>query len=121
MEPWNRTALGVAGGYVEGSPARRKDGQTGEEGTADQWLDVLDTAGIDGTVLYPTRALGFGRIKEREWAVALAQAYNDWIYARFLQASPPPNAIGLPPIQDPAAAAAAPPRVVSEVGMRVGS
>jgi predicted TIM-barrel fold metal-dependent hydrolase len=117
MDTWNRTALSVAGGYVEGSTARRKDGETGEEGTADQWLDVLDTAGIGGTVLYPTHALGFGRVKEREWAVALAQAYNDWMYERFLQASPRLNAIALLPIQDPAAAAAELRRAVTGLRM----
>src|SRR5712692_5111491 len=117
MDAWNRTALSVAGGYVEGSTARRKDGESGEEGTAEQWLDVLDTAGIDGTVLYPTHALGFGRVKETEWAVALAKAYNDWIYERFLRVSPRINAIALLPIQDPAAAAAELRRVVTELGM----
>jgi predicted TIM-barrel fold metal-dependent hydrolase len=117
MDSWNRTALSVAGGYVEGSTARRKDGEAGEEGTAAQWLDVLNEANLEGTVLYPTHGLGFGRVKEIEWAIALAKAYNNWIHERFYQASPRLRGIALIPIQDPRAAASELRRAVTQLGM----
>ena len=79
MDDWNRTALSVVGGYAEGSAARRKDGQGNEQGTPEQWLGVLDDAGIESTVLYPTRGLGFGRVREVDWSITLAKAYNSWL------------------------------------------
>ena len=39
-----------------------------------RWLDVLDQAGIESTVLYPTAGLAFTMIQDPAWAVALARA-----------------------------------------------
>src|SRR3954466_986593 len=58
MDSWNRTALSVGGGYLEGSTTTRP----GEEGTIERWLEFLNDAEIEGTVLYPTQGLGFGRV-----------------------------------------------------------
>jgi uncharacterized protein len=117
MDDWNRTALSVAGGYVEGSTSHRPDGQTSEKGTPEHWHDVLDTAGIEGTVLYPTRALGYGRVREADWAVALARAYNSWLHARFLSVSPRLKGVALIPTINPTAAVQEMHRAVGELGM----
>ena len=117
MDDWNRTALSIAGGYAEGSAARRKDGQGNEQGTPEQWLGVLDDAGIESTVLYPTRGLGFGRVREVDWAIQLAKAYNSWLAEHFLQASPRLQGVALLPVLDPAEAAKELRRAVTELGM----
>ncbi len=117
MDDWNRTALSVAGDYAEGSAARRKDGRGNEKGTPEQWLGVLDDAGIESTVLYPTRGLGFGRVREVDWSIVLAKAYNSWLAEHFLQASPRLNGVALLPVLEPAEAAKELRRAVTELGM----
>ena len=45
--------------------------------SAQDWLAFLDKNGIELTVLYPTQGLTHAAIQDRDWAVALARAYND--------------------------------------------
>src|SRR5215211_4990221 len=42
-------------------------------------LEDMDVEGIDLAVLYPTWTLTIGEIREREFAVEIAHAYNDWL------------------------------------------
>ncbi len=115
MDHWNRTALSIAGRYKEGatSDMYRK---ANYEITARQWRDFLQQADIEGTVLYPTSALGYARVRERDWGIALAQAYNDWMYASFTKDNPNIHAVALLPMQDPNAAAAELERAVTKLG-----
>jgi uncharacterized protein len=115
MDSWNRTALAIAGRYREGSNSdmfRRAN----YEITARQWTDFLQQAEIEGTVLYPTSALGFRRIKDPHWAAALAHAYNDWMHSKFTKDNPQVHAVALLPVQDPSAAAEELRRAVRDLG-----
>ena len=116
MDTWNRTALSIAGGYLEGLHS----GGPREEGTVQQWVDFLDEAGIEATVLYPTFGLGFSQVKEVEWGVALANAYNTWLYEKFAKLSPRLKGMALIPIQNPEAAVKELRRAVHELGMPGG-
>lgn len=64
------------------------------------WLDFLDEVGIESTVLYPTAGLAFGCIQDPEWAVALARAYNNWLYDRFYCVDRRLRGVALVPLQD---------------------
>jgi predicted TIM-barrel fold metal-dependent hydrolase len=68
------------------------------------WVDFLDEVGIESTVLYPTAGLAFGCIQDPDWAVALARAYNNWVYDRFCRVDPRLRAVALVPLQDVAEA-----------------
>ena len=52
-------------------------------------LDAMAEEGIDVAILYPSRGLNVLSVPEldREFAAALARAYNDWLY-EFCQADP---------------------------------
>lgn len=113
MDSWNRAALSIRGGYLEGSNSNR----SGREGSVERWIEFLDESEIEGTVLYPTRGLGFGRVREVEWSVALARAYNTWIHEKFMNASPRFKAMALIPVLDPPQAASELRRAVTELGM----
>ena len=84
---------------------------------ADRWLGFLDTTGTEGTVLYPTRGLFFGRVLFPEWAAEFAHAYNDWLSEKYLRVSPRLNAVALLPMQDVPSAVAELRRAVTELGM----
>lgn len=57
--------------------------------TGEVQLEAMDTEGIDVAVLFPTRGLGVLTYPDhsREFAAALARAYNDWLHD-FCQADP---------------------------------
>jgi predicted TIM-barrel fold metal-dependent hydrolase len=93
------------------SPGQRDDPD------AANWLRFLDESGIERTVLYPTAALATGLIQDRQWAVALTRAYNDWLHARFMQVSPRLIGMAVVPVQAPAEAARELRRAVRELGM----
>src|SRR6187431_2729646 len=42
------------------------------------WIDFMEDVGIDLTVLYG--GLAYSKIFHRDWAIAVAHAYNDWLH-----------------------------------------
>ena len=55
-------------------------------------------------MLYTTAGLPVGNITNRDWAIVVTRAYNDWVLGRYLKRSPRFNAMGLIPMQEPEAA-----------------
>ena len=106
LDGYNRSARRIADGGTRAP----------EEPTAEAWLRFLDEAGLEGTVLYPTQGLAFGLIKDREWAVGLARAYNDWLYDRYVRVDRRLHGMALIPLQDPPAAVAELRRAVDQLG-----
>jgi uncharacterized protein len=84
---------------------------------AEGWLDFLQDVGIEATVLYPTRGLAVGKIVNRDWAIDVTRAYNDWLHEDYMQKSPRFKGIGLIPLQEPDAAVEEMRRVVEDLGM----
>ena len=98
----------------------RKPGGWAGGGTgpsAHDWIDFLDKNRIELTVLYPTQGLTHAAIHDRDWAVTLARAYNDWLHHRFMQASPRLVGVALLPVQDIPEAVRELRRCVDELGM----
>lgn len=85
--------------------------------TSTHWLEFLDRNGIDATVLYPSLGLAHGLIQDYDYAVAIAQAYNDWLADRYLRVSPRLLGVALLPMQRVDAAVAELRRAVTELGM----
>src|SRR5215467_8589036 len=48
--------------------------------SAAQNLADNDREGIDLQIIYPTGGLFLSRVRERDYAVALCQTYNDWMH-----------------------------------------
>ena len=80
------------------------------------WGGFLDHAGIRAAVVYPTSGLAHGLIQDREWAVALAAAYNDWIQARYSSHDPRLHGVALLSPQDVGASVRELRRAVKELG-----
>lgn len=94
-------------------PHRSFDPKVGPE----EWLDFLQDAGVEATVLFPTNGIASSNIVSRDWAIDAARAYNDWLYATYLQRSPRFKGMGILPLQEPEAAVEELRRVVQELGM----
>ena len=82
----------------------------------DGWIEFLDEVGVDSTVLYKTGGLGFGKIFSRDWATELARAYNNWVYDTYVSRGDRFQAMGLLPLQEPAAAVEELRRMVKDLG-----
>jgi uncharacterized protein len=98
----------------------RKSGGWAGGGTgpnAKHWLEFLDKNSIELTVLYPTQGLTHAAIQDRDWAIALARAYNDWLYHRFMKESLRLVGVALLPVQDIGEAVQELRRCVTELGM----
>src|SRR3954469_5620673 len=83
----------------------------------EEWLQFLDRTSTDCTVLYPTQGLAYGNVAYRQWAVAYARAYNDYLHDRYLGRSPRFQAVALIPFQNVPAAVAELRRAVQDLGM----
>lgn len=75
------------GTYGEGKRVGvdERDVYTGSDGqTREVKLSEMDKFGIDYSVITPTLTNGIATVNNDEMAVALAQAYNDWVQAEIL-------------------------------------
>ncbi len=121
--PWNEKdwtreyyLFPLTDGWMRGMSSRHK----AEVPDAANWLSFLDESKIEQTVLYPSNALFHGQIRNKGWAVAVAQAYNDWLYDRFGRQSDRLKGVALLPVQDVDAAVGELRRCVEELGMVAG-
>ena len=80
----------------------------------------LDATEIALTVLYPNEGLNIGLQRDRDWAVGLARAYNDWLHHDFLSVSPRFQGVALLAPQEPQEAAKELKRAVRERDMVAG-
>lgn len=79
------------------------DGQFRNPGP-DGWIEFMDQIGLEYAVLFPTHGQRIGRIVDRDYAVAAARAYNDWLAETYLQRDPRFKGIAILPMHDPEAA-----------------
>jgi uncharacterized protein len=86
--------------------------------TAQDWLRLLDENGIEQAFLYPTALGNVSRIQERDYAVALCAAYNDYVHERYARVSSRLSPVALLPFQDPERAVVELRRAVRELGCR---
>ena len=107
LDGWNRAARRIA------------DGQNLflESPSPGDWVDFLDQGNIELAVLFPTNGLGFGLLKDVDWSVVLARAYNNWLHDSFLKASPRLKGMALIPAQSVPEAIKELRRAVSDLGM----
>jgi predicted TIM-barrel fold metal-dependent hydrolase len=100
---------------------RRLRGKLGQERQMpSSHLEAMDTDGIGVMVVFPTMALAIGTIRELDYAVALTQAYNDWVHS-FCAVDPVRlHYAALLAPQDPESAAMELRRAVTERGALAG-
>lgn len=79
-------------------------------------LDDMDREGIDISVLFPTSSFSLASFIERDYAVAYARAYNDFI-SDVCKQSPRLKGIALIPFQDVRAAVDEVNRAVTKLGL----
>ena len=81
------------------------------------WAEFVEKTGLQCSVLYPTAGLGMGLISSPDWAIAIARAYNNWLYDKYLKRNKRLKGMALVPLQAPKEAAAELRRAVKQLGM----
>jgi uncharacterized protein len=84
------------------------------------WIDYLDHSGVDATVLYPSRLFHLSTVHDVDFAVAIAQAYNNFLFDSFTKHDPRIFGAALLPLQNGKVAAAELRRAVKELGFVTG-
>jgi uncharacterized protein len=92
--------------HFHGMPMRIRGGERKGGGVGpSEWLDFISAVGLAQTVLYPTWALSYGKIRDRDWAAAVCRAYNEWLAETYLACDERFQGMAIVPIQDPVIAA----------------
>jgi predicted TIM-barrel fold metal-dependent hydrolase len=81
------------------------------------WLSIMDEHGIETAVLFPTRAATLSRLREKDFAVAVARAYNLCVAREYASVSSRLRPVGVLPLQDPPRAADELRYAVTELGL----
>jgi predicted TIM-barrel fold metal-dependent hydrolase len=85
---------------------------------AEDWLRVMDQHDIELAFLYPTALGNVSRIREPDYATALCEAYNDYVYDHYAKVSDRLKPIAVIPPQDPERAALELRRAAQQLGYR---
>ncbi|MBV1960632.1 MAG: amidohydrolase [Immundisolibacteraceae bacterium] len=81
------------------------------------WSEFLESADFAAAVLYPTLALSYGRITDKDLAIYACRAYNDWLSDTYSKVDDRFKGLALIPMQDPSEAVKELNRAVTELGM----
>ena len=99
-------------GIVGGSVVAGKDymdstlgGRLGAHGgpdfpTPQEWLDNADAGGLETIFVFPTTLLGYSRIIDPDYLVALTKSYNNYVSEEWLKFSPRFKSVALMPLMD---------------------
>jgi uncharacterized protein len=108
--------LHIATGQTPPAWWREPGDESRQVGPSD-WSEFLDDMELKATVLYPTAGLAYGRIVNRDWALAVTRAYNEWLYHTYLKVNPRFHGMALIPLQEPDAAIEELRHAVNDLGM----
>ncbi|HCO44281.1 amidohydrolase family protein [Immundisolibacter sp.] len=90
---------------------------THRKGSAEDWLEFLANANVDYSVMYTSEGLTVGQLREEAYAVAVCQAYNDYVADRYRRVSAKLLPMALIPMQRPSAAVQELRRAVKELDL----
>ena len=94
LDGWSRSAI-----VKQGDPKR-----SAWHTNAKIWGKILDTVGLEGSVLYPTAGLAFGLMQSHDFQIAAATAYNNWLENEYTKKDARLYGVGLMSVNDMAAA-----------------
>ena len=83
---------------------------------ANDWVNFMDGAGFESTVVYPTWGLAVGKYVEPPFARAATRAYNDWLHEFYTGPHDRIRGVGLIPMVDVGFAVEEMHRMVEELG-----
>ncbi|HEX6510775.1 MAG TPA: amidohydrolase family protein [Chloroflexota bacterium] len=109
-QPWDSDLFGTLGRpHLRGLPPEQQ---------LQAWLEIMDREDFERAILFPTSFGSVVKLQEREFAAAVAAAFNDFVANELNRRSDRVHAVGVLPLADPPAAARELNRAVDELGIR---
>ena len=68
--------------------------------TPREWLDTANEGGLETIFLFPTTLLGYAKITDPDYLVAITHAYNNYVYEEWLKFNPRFKSVALMPMMD---------------------
>ena len=65
-----------------------------------EWLDNADAGGLETVFVFPTTLLGYSRIIDPDYLIALTKSYNNYVSEEWLKFSPRFKSVALMPLMD---------------------
>ena len=97
----------VGGGVIAGKDYMDSSlgGRLGAHGGPDfpspqEWLDNADAGGLETVFVFPTTLLGYSRIIDPDYLIALTKSYNNYVSEEWLKFSPRFKSVALMPLMD---------------------
>jgi len=123
--PWNRRDGGLIPSadqpwdmLLQGKITQQAEfGAMSPADEAETWLRLMDEHGIETAVLFPTRVGSICRMREQEFAEAVARAFNILVAREYASVSPRLRPVGVLALHDPVRAAEELRYAVTELGL----
>ncbi len=109
-QPWDSQLFGTRGGEYQWRQISPRE-------QVERWSRLCDRHNFEAVVLFPTGAGGVAKLQEKDFAIAVAQALNDYVAHELNGIDPRVTAVGVLPLRTPEAAAQEMRRAVKELGL----
>lgn len=109
-QPWDSQLFDTRGGEYQWRQISPRE-------QVERWVRLIERQHFEAAVLFPTGAGGVAKLQEKEFAIAVAQAVNDYVAHELNGHDPRVKAVGVLPLRTPEAAAQEMRRAVKELGL----
>jgi uncharacterized protein len=109
-QPWDSQLFDTRGGEYQWRQITPRE-------QVERWARLCDRQGFQAAVLFPTGSGGVAKLQEKEFAIAVAQAVNNYVAHELNGIDPRVTAVGVLPLRTPEAAAQELRRAVTELGL----
>jgi hypothetical protein len=109
-QPWDSQLFMTRGGEEQWRQVTPKE-------QVERWVRLIESNNFEAAILFPTGSGGVAKLQEKEYAIAVAQAVNDYVAHDLNSHDERVKAVGVLPLRSPDAAAQELRRAVTELGL----
>ena len=109
-QPWDSQLFNTRGAEAQWLQVSARE-------QVERWVRLIETQNFEAAILFPTGSGGVAKLQEKEFAIAVAQAVNDYEAHELNSHDPRVKAVGVLPLRTPDAAAQEMRRAVTELGL----
>lgn len=109
-QPWDSQLFDTRGGELQWRQITPRE-------QIERWIRVVERQNFEAAVLFPTGSGAVAKLQEKDFAIAVAEATNDFVANELNNQDERIKAVGVLPLRTPEAAAKEMRRAVEELGL----
>jgi len=109
-QPWDSQLFDTRGGEHQWRQITPRE-------QVERWARLCERQNFEAAVLFPTGSGGVAKLQEKDFAIAVSQAVNDYVANELNGIDPRVTAVGVLPLRTPEAAAQEMRRAVKDLGL----